>query len=139
MTKFCANFKLCFFPYIFNLFPNIFPKSLKLYGAEVSGLNPLKVLKRSIQEYHHPRNRATNSCAVEQYTYISNNPCMHISKVVLFFWFSVKPAVIEVPRVKILNELYDTPDRQFPVGTAITLTCQGQVGSDKSNVSINCP
>ncbi|XP_052722409.1 uncharacterized protein LOC128193163 isoform X3 [Crassostrea angulata] len=47
--------------------------------------------------------------------------------------YIVKPAVIELPRVKILNELYDTPDRQFPVGTAITLTCQGQVGSDKSN------
>lgn len=47
--------------------------------------------------------------------------------------YIVKPAVIEVPRVKILNELYVTPDRQFPVGTAITLTCRGQVGSDKSN------
>lgn len=49
-----------------------------------------------------------------------------------FVFFSVKPAVIEVPRVKILNKLYDTPDRQFPVGTAITLTCQGQVGSDEA-------
>uniref|UniRef100_A0A8W8LHE6 Ig-like domain-containing protein n=1 Tax=Magallana gigas TaxID=29159 RepID=A0A8W8LHE6_MAGGI len=47
--------------------------------------------------------------------------------------YIVKSAVIEMPRVKILNELFDTPDRQFPVGTAITLTCQGQVGSDKSN------
>lgn len=79
MTKFCANFKLIF-PYIFNPFPNIFPKSLKLYGADVSGLNPLKVLKRYIQEYHHPRNRAKNSGAVKQYIYISNNPCMHIKK-----------------------------------------------------------
>lgn len=39
-----------------------------------------------------------------------------------------------MPRVKILNENFDTPSRQFPVGTAIQLTCQGQVGSDKSKV-----
>uniref|UniRef100_K1QWA0 Uncharacterized protein n=1 Tax=Magallana gigas TaxID=29159 RepID=K1QWA0_MAGGI len=42
----------------------------------------------------------------------------------------VKPAVIELPRVRVLNELYDTPNRKFPVGTVITLTCQGEVGSD---------
>lgn len=55
------------------------------------------------------------------------------------FWFSVKPAVIEVPRVRILNELYDTLDRQFTDGTAIRLICQGQVGSDGSNVRITGP
>lgn len=46
--------------------------------------------------------------------------------------YNVKPTVIEMPRVRILNENFDTPSRQFPVGTAIQLTCQGQVGSDKS-------
>lgn len=49
----------------------------------------------------------------------------------------VKPTVIEMPRVRILNQNFDTPSRQFPVGTAIQLTCQGQVGSDKSKVRIN--
>lgn len=46
--------------------------------------------------------------------------------------YNVKPTVIEMPRVRILNQNFDTPSRQFPVGTAIQLTCQGQVGSDKS-------
>lgn len=49
---------------------------------------------------------------------------------------SVKPTMIEMPRVRILNALSDTPNRQFPVGTAIQLTCQGQVGSDQSKVRI---
>lgn len=41
-----------------------------------------------------------------------------------------------MPRVRILNEFSDTPNRQFPVGTAIQLTCQGEVGNDASKVSI---
>lgn len=53
------------------------------------------------------------------------------------FCVLVKPAVIEMPKVKILNSISDsTPNRQFPVGTAIQLTCQGEVGSDASKVSI---
>lgn len=54
-----------------------------------------------------------------------------------FICVSVKPTLIEMPRVRILNENFDTPKRQFPVGTAIQLTCQGQVGSDQSKVRIN--
>uniref|UniRef100_A0A8W8KLM2 Ig-like domain-containing protein n=1 Tax=Magallana gigas TaxID=29159 RepID=A0A8W8KLM2_MAGGI len=46
--------------------------------------------------------------------------------------YIVKPTVIEMPRVRILNENFDTQDRQFPVGTAMQLTCQGEVGSDAS-------
>lgn len=49
----------------------------------------------------------------------------------------VKPTVIEMPRVRILNAPYDTPDRMFPVATALQLTCEGQVGSDSSKVSIS--
>nr|XP_034301838.1 uncharacterized protein LOC117681442 [Crassostrea gigas]XP_034301839.1 uncharacterized protein LOC117681442 [Crassostrea gigas] len=44
----------------------------------------------------------------------------------------VKPTVMEMPRVKILNEVYNTPYRQFPMGVAIQLTCEGQIGSDPS-------
>lgn len=51
-----------------------------------------------------------------------------------FTYVSVKPTLIEKPRVRILNEFFDTPNRQFPVGTAIQLTCQGEVGSDRSTV-----
>eukprot|EP00105_Crassostrea_gigas_P029356 XP_011451283.1 PREDICTED: uncharacterized protein LOC105345013 isoform X5 [Crassostrea gigas] len=46
--------------------------------------------------------------------------------------YTAKPNVIEMPRVRILNENFDTPDRQFSVGTAIQLTCRGEVGSDAS-------
>lgn len=49
---------------------------------------------------------------------------------------SETPTVIEMPRLRILNENFDTPNRQFPVGIMIQLTCQGEVGSDASNVSI---
>lgn len=45
--------------------------------------------------------------------------------------------MIGVPRVRVLNELYDTPNRQFSVGTMITLTCQGEVGSDANKVCMN--
>lgn len=41
-----------------------------------------------------------------------------------------------MPRVRILGENFDMPNRQFPVGTAITLTCQGEIGSDPSKVII---
>lgn len=53
-----------------------------------------------------------------------------------FSFLSVKPALIEKPRVRILNELNDTTKRQFPVGTVLRLTCKGQIGSDPSNVRI---
>lgn len=43
---------------------------------------------------------------------------------------NVKPTVMEMPQVKMLNELFITPHRQFPVGTAIQLTCEGEIGSD---------
>ena len=46
----------------------------------------------------------------------------------------VKPRIIEMPRVRILGEINDTPARQFPVATALQLTCEGQVGSDASKV-----
>lgn len=54
-------------------------------------------------------------------------PCIYVS---------VKPTRIEMPRVRILGETDNTPNRQFPAGTAIQLTCQGQVGSDQSRVRI---
>ena len=47
---------------------------------------------------------------------------------------SVKPRVIEMPRVRILGEFSDTPTRQFPVATVLQLTCEGQVGNDASKV-----
>lgn len=50
------------------------------------------------------------------------------------FCVLVKPSVIELPRVRVLNENSDTPNRQFPVGTVIALICQGEVGSDPSKV-----
>lgn len=56
---------------------------------------------------------------------------------ICFICNSVKPTVIEMPRVRILNVPYDTPDRMFPVATALQLTCEGQVGSDSSQVSIS--
>lgn len=46
------------------------------------------------------------------------------------------PTVIKLPRVKISNEIFDTPNGQFPVETAITLTCQGEVGTDPNKVWI---
>ncbi|XP_078323782.1 uncharacterized protein LOC111125833 isoform X3 [Crassostrea virginica] len=46
--------------------------------------------------------------------------------------YTVKPRIIEMPRVRILGEFSDTPARQFPVATALQLTCQGQVGNDAS-------
>lgn len=49
---------------------------------------------------------------------------------------SETPTVIEMPRLRILNENFDTPNRQFPVGIMIQLTCQGEIGSDASKVSI---
>lgn len=51
-------------------------------------------------------------------------------------YVSVKPTMIEMPRVRILGDTDNTPNRQFPAGTAIQLTCQGQVGSDQSKVRI---
>lgn len=62
---------------------------------------------------------------------------MHAFNSLSLFCVLVKPAVIGVPRVRVLNELYDTPNRQFPVGTMITVTCQGEVGSDANKVCMN--
>ena len=52
----------------------------------------------------------------------------------LIYFVPVKPRVIEMPRVRILGEFSDTPDRQFPVATVLQLTCEGQVGNDASKV-----
>lgn len=49
---------------------------------------------------------------------------------------SATPTKIMSPTVRILNKRNDTSDRQFPVATAITLSCQGEVGSDPNSVSI---
>lgn len=76
---------------------------------------------------------------MKQYKLQIQQPSYTYLKVRRFICLSVKPTVIEVPRVRILNELYDMPERQFPDGTAIQLTCRGQVGSDQSNVRINGP
>ncbi|XP_061186382.1 uncharacterized protein LOC133194442 [Saccostrea echinata] len=46
--------------------------------------------------------------------------------------YRVQPYVIQIPRVRILGELFDTNERQFEVGTAVQLTCTGQIGSDPS-------
>lgn len=43
------------------------------------------------------------------------------------------PTKIMSPTVRILNKRNDTSDRQFPVATAITLSCQGEVGSDPNS------
>ncbi|XP_062609449.1 uncharacterized protein LOC134271230 [Saccostrea cucullata] len=47
-------------------------------------------------------------------------------------YYRVQPYVIEMPRVRILGEHFDTSERQFEVGTALQLTCTGQIGSDPS-------
>lgn len=44
---------------------------------------------------------------------------------------------MEMPRVRIPSESYDTPSRQFSKGTVIEITCEGQIGSDSSTVRIN--
>nr|XP_022325350.1 uncharacterized protein LOC111125641 isoform X1 [Crassostrea virginica] len=44
--------------------------------------------------------------------------------------YTVKPRVIEMPRVRILGELTDTPVRRFPIATVLQLTCEGQIGND---------
>lgn len=67
----------------------------------------------------------------QSYVYPASTAKMIMSR---FTCVSVKPTLIEMPRVRILNEFFDTPNRQFPVGTAIQLTCQGEVGSDRSTV-----
>lgn len=36
-----------------------------------------------------------------------------------------------------MNDRNDTTKRQFPVGTVLQITCQGQIGSDPNNVRIN--
>ncbi|XP_056010818.1 uncharacterized protein LOC125680720 isoform X4 [Ostrea edulis] len=50
----------------------------------------------------------------------------------IFVSYRVQPTLIEMPRVRILGEFSDTAQREFPVGTAIQLTCTGQTGSDPS-------
>ena len=53
----------------------------------------------------------------------------------LLDYVSVKPKVIGSPSVKILGEPFDTQLRQFPVATALQLTCEGDVGNDESKVN----
>ena len=60
---------------------------------------------------------------------------LHISIFKLFDYVSVKPKVIGSPSVKILGEPFDTQLRQFPVATALQLTCEGDVGNDESKVN----
>lgn len=55
----------------------------------------------------------------------------------LYIFVTVKPTVMEMPQVKMLNDLFITPHRQFPVGTAIQLTCEGEIGSDPNTVRIS--
>lgn len=55
----------------------------------------------------------------------------------LYIFVTVKPTVMEMPQVKMLNELFITPHRQFPVGTAKQLTCEGEIGSDLNTVRIS--
>ncbi|XP_061185061.1 uncharacterized protein LOC133193102 [Saccostrea echinata] len=50
----------------------------------------------------------------------------------MYVTYTVHPKVIEMPSVRILGEFSNTPSRQFPVNTAIQLTCTGQIGSDAS-------
>lgn len=47
--------------------------------------------------------------------------------------YNIKPTVMEMPRVRIPSDPYDTPSRQFSKGTLIQLTCEGQIGSDPSH------
>ncbi|XP_061188113.1 uncharacterized protein LOC133196217 [Saccostrea echinata] len=47
--------------------------------------------------------------------------------------YTVHPTVIEMPAVRILGEFSNTALREFPVNTAIQLTCTGQIGSDASS------
>lgn len=49
-------------------------------------------------------------------------------------FLSVRPTLIV--KVRIMNDHNDTTKRQFPVGTVLQITCQGQIGSDPNKVSI---
>lgn len=48
--------------------------------------------------------------------------------------YNIKPTVMEMPRVKIPSDPYNTPSRQFSKGTVIQITCEGQIGSDPSTM-----
>ncbi|XP_056010832.1 uncharacterized protein LOC125680722 isoform X1 [Ostrea edulis] len=48
----------------------------------------------------------------------------------IFVSYRIQPTLIEMPRVRILGEFSSTAQRQFPVGSALQLTCTGQTGSD---------
>ncbi|XP_061187009.1 uncharacterized protein LOC133195162 [Saccostrea echinata] len=50
--------------------------------------------------------------------------------------YRVQPNIIEIPRVRILGEQFDTNERQFEVGTALQLTCTGKIGRDPSAVCV---
>lgn len=51
------------------------------------------------------------------------------------FLILVEPTFMEKMRVRILGEVTDTANRKFAVGTALQLTCTGEVGSEPNNVS----
>eukprot|EP00105_Crassostrea_gigas_P016809 XP_011434332.1 PREDICTED: uncharacterized protein LOC105333181 isoform X1 [Crassostrea gigas] len=70
------------------------------------------------------------SCKMSGMSTASNPVTEETSPITIFY--IVQPTIIELPRVRILNEIYDTPKRQFPVGTTIQLTCQGEIGNDVS-------
>ncbi|XP_062566944.1 uncharacterized protein LOC134229220 [Saccostrea cucullata] len=46
--------------------------------------------------------------------------------------YRVQPNRNEMPGVRIFEQQFDTNERQFEVGTALQLTCTGQIGSDPS-------
>ncbi|XP_062588916.1 uncharacterized protein LOC134250565 [Saccostrea cucullata] len=50
----------------------------------------------------------------------------------VYVTYTVYPTTIEMPTLRIVGEFSDTPSRQFPVGTAVQLTCTGQIGSEQS-------
>ncbi|XP_062603188.1 uncharacterized protein LOC134264963 isoform X2 [Saccostrea cucullata] len=50
----------------------------------------------------------------------------------VYVTYTVNPTTIDMPTVRILGEFTNTPSRQFPVGTAIQLTCNGQIGGEPS-------
>ncbi|XP_056003934.1 uncharacterized protein LOC125660939 [Ostrea edulis] len=47
--------------------------------------------------------------------------------------YKLEPTFMEKMRVRILGEVTDTANRKFAVGTALQLTCTGEVGSEPNN------
>nr|XP_034303099.1 uncharacterized protein LOC105333181 isoform X2 [Crassostrea gigas] len=87
----------------------------------------LTIDKNSVQ---CPTDFKMYSCKMSGMSTASNPVTEETSPITIFY--IVQPTIIELPRVRILNEIYDTPKRQFPVGTTIQLTCHGEIGNDVS-------